>query len=61
MIEYDKNGRIVSAMIRGHAFAKNFVNYDHYEMAYIYFGATARRVENSIDNRAFEAGYITTL
>jgi len=64
LVEFDTRGRIVSVMSRAHAFGNNLLKWrgwGNYEMAYVYFGNTARQIENKIGNRAFEENFIAVL
>ncbi len=59
-IEYDKNNRIVSVLIRAHAFPKTLGVLD-YRYSIIAFGNLARGIESTVNNNVFTEGYITTI
>ncbi len=62
LIEFDKNGRIVSILVRRHYFTSignGFVAQDRDTI--VILGNTARKMEMSIGNNALDNGYIATL
>jgi hypothetical protein len=62
-IEFDKNGRVVSALVRRHYFVSinNRGLYSHDRDSIILFGKYARLIERLISNDDLANGYITTL
>lgn len=59
-VEYDKNNRAVSALIRVHTMAKS-LGYTHYRHSILVFDNLARTMEAKIQNNVFDNGYITTI
>ena len=60
LVEYDKNNRSVSALIRVHTMSKS-LGYIHDRFSMIVFDNLARTMETTIQNSVFDNGYITTL
>lgn len=60
-IEFDKNGRIVSMMIRKHIYPRigNFVS--NYRVTHILFGKWASIAETRLSNSFLSDGYIATM
>jgi hypothetical protein len=58
-IEYNKNGLIVSALVRTHFFYHS-IGWLHYRDNFIVFGRLARLIENRIPNGVLQEGYITS-
>jgi hypothetical protein len=62
LIEFDKNGRIISILVRRHyitPFTHGVVSQDRDTI--VILGNTASKMEMSIDNNTLNNGYITTL
>lgn len=59
-VEYDKNNRISSVLLRAHAFPKTLGVLD-YRYSIIAFGNIAREIESTVNNNVFTEGYITTI
>ena len=59
-VEYDKNNRIASVLVRAHAFPKSLGVLD-YRYSIIAFGDIARQIESTVKNNVFTEGYITTI
>lgn len=59
-VEYDKNNRIASVLVRAHAFPKSLGVLD-YRYSIIAFGNIARQIESTVKNNVFTEGYITTI
>lgn len=63
-IEFDKNGRIVSTLIRKHGFKPNSLvedGYLQYRSSQIVLGKEARYIEERLGNDVLANGYILTL
>jgi len=64
LIEFDKNGRVKSMLVRKHGFAEisGFGTfYKHHIYSYIVFGNMAKKIEMGINNNILDNGYISIL
>lgn len=57
-IEFDKNNRIVSALMKVHVIFHGSQGKTHSLYSMIYFGSLARKIENNISNKALENAYL---
>jgi len=60
LVEYEKNNRIKSALIRVHTIS-NYVGWIQYRYTIIIYGSLARIIESKIGNDTFSNLYITTM
>jgi len=60
LVEYDKNNRIKSALIRVHTIS-NYVGWIQYRYSMIVYGNLARIIESKIGKDTFNNLYITTM
>lgn len=57
-IEFDKNNKIISALMKVHVIFHGSQGKTHYLYSMIYFGMLATKIENNISNRALENAYL---
>ena len=60
LVEYDKNNRIKSTLIRVHTVSK-YIGWIQYRFSMIMYGNLANKLESKIGNNTFDNMYITTM